>query len=126
MVRQNPAQTDASHPNPHLFLPNAVCVIVPFMVGLLRHECHYDSSVTEITVFYLDDHLTIPRPTPCLPPPSGPLCLFQMPHMRMEEQQMGARRYQDVERGGSVQGGGNAAAQVHVGTHTPAPTLDFA
>lgn len=44
--------------------------------------------------------------------------MYQMPHMRLEEQQMGVRRYQDVERGGSVQGGGGgAAAQVHVGTH---------
>lgn len=40
-----------------------------------------------------------------------------MPQMRLEEQQMGVRRYQDVERGGSLQGGtAGAAAQVHVGS----------
>lgn len=34
----------------------------------------------------------------------------EVPQMRLEEQQMGVRRYQDVERGGSVQGGPSAAA----------------
>lgn len=100
------------------------------MKRFTRPPCRYEPAVSYLrfrfiscSTFWSELH---PDPNPPLPPPpADSVCscdtFTQMPHMRLEEQATGARRYQDVERGGSVQVSGGATAQVGFGC-TPSPS----
>ncbi len=75
------------------------------------------STLKRTPLFSFPPLLTPASPVPPHPPPARRLACScdactQMPHMRLEEQASGARRYQDVERGGSVQVSGGAPVQV--------------